>query len=310
MKPMTPEQIRGNWATLLLAWDEQGALDLPRVADEIDRILAFGVDGIYCFGSAGEFHVTEEAEFDAVARLLAEKCEAAGTPFQIGASHMSPTISLARIRRGADLAPAAFQVILPDWVPVSDEEARIFLEMAAEAAGGIGLVLYNPPHAKRVLVPAEIGRLADAVPALVGVKTGGGDDAWYDAFRREAGRLSLFVPGHSLASRVPHGADGAYSNVACLHPGGAQRWWDLIQTDPSSALDWERRIQRVLFEIVLPLAQKGHHNNCACDRFMAVLGGWADVGRRMRPPYLGIPPELADRARPLAAEILPEFFER
>jgi 4-hydroxy-tetrahydrodipicolinate synthase len=308
MQPMHAEQIHGNWATLLLAWDENGALDLPRVADEIDRILAFDVDGIYCFGSAGEFHVTDEAEFDAVARLLAEKCEAASAPFQIGASHMSPQISLARLRRNAGLAPAAFQVILPDWFAVSDEEARIFLEMAAEAAGGVGLVLYNPPHAKRVLAPAEIGRLAAAVPALVGLKTGGGDDAWYDAFRREAGRLSLFVPGHTLASRVPHGADGAYSNVACLHPGAAQWWWNLIQANPSSALEWEQRIQRVLFEIVLPLARKGAYNNCACDRFMAVLGGWADVGRRMRPPYRGIPPEEADRVRPLAAEILPEFF--
>ncbi|MCF7837846.1 MAG: hypothetical protein K9N49_04380 [Candidatus Marinimicrobia bacterium] len=58
MKPMKPEQIRGNWATLLLAWNEHGALDLPRVAVEIARVPAFDANGIYGFGSAGEFHVT------------------------------------------------------------------------------------------------------------------------------------------------------------------------------------------------------------------------------------------------------------
>ena len=36
MKPLTSEQIRGNWATLLSAWNADDSLDLGRVAAEID----------------------------------------------------------------------------------------------------------------------------------------------------------------------------------------------------------------------------------------------------------------------------------
>lgn len=39
-------------------------------------------------------------------------------------------------------------------------------------------------------------------------------------------KLSVIVPGHHLATGFAYGVGtGAYSNVACLSPKGAQRWW-------------------------------------------------------------------------------------
>jgi dihydrodipicolinate synthase/N-acetylneuraminate lyase len=99
---------------LLLAWNRDGSLDADRVADEIDALIRFRVDGIYCNGTAGEFHTLTEDEFDTIVELLAQRCESAGMPFQIGVSQMSPQLSLDRLRRSVPLAPSAFQVILPD----------------------------------------------------------------------------------------------------------------------------------------------------------------------------------------------------
>ncbi|MDW6066347.1 hypothetical protein SAZ11_62100 [Streptomyces sp. FXJ1.4098] len=44
-------------------------------------------------------------------------------------------------------------MILPDWVPLSDDEVVRFLVGAAETAGDVPLVLYNPPHAKTQVPP-------------------------------------------------------------------------------------------------------------------------------------------------------------
>ena len=154
MKPLRSDQIRGNWATLLPAWNDDDSLDVARVAGEIDVLVGINVDGIYSSGTAGEFHTLTEDEFDRVAELLAERCERSRVPFQIGVSQMSAQISLERLRRSVALAPGAVQVILPDWFPVSETEAADFLGRMAEVAEGIGLVLYNPPHAKRVLRPS------------------------------------------------------------------------------------------------------------------------------------------------------------
>ena len=308
MKPLAPDEIRGNWATLLSAWNADQSLDLARVADQIDVLIAMRVDGVYSHGTAGEFHAQTEDEFDSVARCLAEKCNAAGMPFQIGVGHMSAQISLERLRRTIPLSPSAVQVILPDWFPLTDDEAVVFLERLADAADGIGLVLYNPPHAKRVLVPEEVGRLARRVPALIGLKTAGGGDAWFAAMRRHIGHLSVFVPGHLLASGVLRGAQGSYSNVACLNPAAAQRWSDQMRTDMQAARELETRLRRFMSEYIEPLITTQRYCNAACDRLMAVMGGWADVGERMRWPYRSIPAAEAERLRPAAARLIPEFF--
>ncbi len=309
MQALTANQIRGNWATLLSVWNDEDSLDLGRVAAQIEALIEIGVDGIYSNGTAGEFHAQTEEEFDRISMCLAERCEAAGMPFQIGVSHMSAQISRERLRRIVPLAPAAVQVILPDWFPLTDEEAVTFLEQMAEVAAGIGLVLYNPPHAKRVLGPEQVGRLAARVPALVGWKTAGGDDGWWSEMRQHGQRLSVFVPGHTLASGMQRGAHGAYSNVACLNPRAAQRWTDRMRTDLSGALELEQRLQRFMGQYIRPFITEQGYCNAACDRFLALLGGWADVGQRMRWPYRAIPRAEAERIRPLARDLLPEFLE-
>jgi dihydrodipicolinate synthase/N-acetylneuraminate lyase len=310
MKPLTSSRIRGNWTTLLSTWNTEDTLDLTRVAAEIDTLIEMQVDGIYSNGTAGEFHTQTEAEFDRISECLAEKCNTAEMPFQIGVSHMSAQISLERLRRIVPLSPSAVQVILPDWFPVTDNEAITFLERMAEAASGIGLVLYNPPHAKRLLTPEEVQRLNERVPALIGLKTAGGDDTWFASMRQHIPHLSVFVPGHLLASGIQRGARGAYSNVACLNPAAAQRWTNQIQTDMTAALELETRLRRFMDEYIAPFIVQGGYCNAACDRFMAMLGGWADVGDRMRWPYRSIPSDEVERIRPVAQQLIPEFMRK
>ena len=171
MKPLSHDTLRGNWATLLLATDKQGKIDFSRQSDEIDILIASKPNGIYSNGTAGEFYSQNRDEFIRISQLLAEKCEAAGTAFQIGTSHPCAQESLARLELVRDLKPGAIQVILPDWFPVNDREAVRFLTTMAEEADGIPLVLYNPPHAKRELTPDEWAMLKRHVPGLIGVKT-------------------------------------------------------------------------------------------------------------------------------------------
>lgn len=248
MKPLSHDTLRGNWATLLLATDKQGKIDFSRQSDEIDILIASKPNGIYSNGTAGEFYSQNRDEFVRISQLLAEKCEAAGTAFQIGASHPCAQESLARLELVRDLKPGAIQVILPDWFPVNDREAIRFLTTMAEKADGIPLVLYNPPHAKRELTPAEWAMLKRHVPGLIGVKTNDKNSSpkWYEQVASHTTGLAVFVPGHHLATGVRLGAAGAYSNVACLNPFAAQRWYELTLTDMAAALELEGRIQQFM----------------------------------------------------------------
>ena len=238
--------------------------------------------------------------------MLAERCQAHSMPFQIGATHTSPQLALQRVRRAARLRPGALQVILADWYPLSDPEAIDCLARFAEAADGIGLVLYNPPHAKRVLDPEAWGRIAAAVPALVGTKVGG-NDAWYAAMRQHAPRLSLFVPGHQLATARRCGAHGSYSNVACLSPAGAARWYRQMSADPAAALDLQKRLQAFFARYIRPLIDRDHYSNAAVDKLLAAAGDWAPVGTRLRWPYRSIDRQIVQQLRTAVAAELPEL---
>jgi dihydrodipicolinate synthase/N-acetylneuraminate lyase len=309
MFPLSATDIAGNWATVLLPLNADDFIDWARVEIQIATLIEAGVNGIYTNGTTGEFWSQSEAEYDRLSGLVAERCERVGMPFQIGACHVSPQLTLERVRRARDLNPGAIQITLPDWWPPNHAEAIAALKRFAEAAAPVGLVLYNPPHAKRVLTPADFGQLKKAVPEIVGVKVAGGDAKWYEAMRSEMTGLSVFVPGHHLATGLKLGAHGSYSNVACLHPRGAQVWFESMQGAPTAAIDLERRIQDFMNRYIVPFRDVHGFSNFALDKLLAAIGRWANVGTRVRWPYCSIPLSEANRLRPIALEMLPEILE-
>lgn len=93
-----------------------------------------------------------------------------------------------------------------------------------------------------------------------------------------------------------------------MSPAAAQRWTDQTQVDLPGALQLERRLQRSFADYITPFIERDGYSSAACDRLLARIGGWCDVGERMRWPYRAIPAGDAERLRPLARGLIPEFF--
>ena len=298
--------LRGTWGTVLLPIRPDQSIDFDLLDAELDVLFKVGLAGVYTCGTAGEFHALDEGEFDHLSEVVAEKSKRAGVAFQIGASHMSGQICVSRIRRARPLAPAAIQVILPDWLPLSPVEVNRAVEGMVAAASPVPVVLYNPRHAKTVCSAGQLAALANELPGLVGVKVGG-DDAFFSDLHAAAPTLSIFGPGHELA-RVRHlGAVGSYSNVACLEPSGAVRWEGQMDNDPSGADALGERILAFFAHHILPLRSDGY-SDTALDKTLAAIGGWAPIGTRVRWPYSSVPDEVVDEIAPIARATLPELF--
>ena len=307
MVSLHSSEIRGTWGTVLLPINTDDSIDYVRLTEQVDVFLRSGVDGIYTNGTAGEFYSQTEAEFDRVCEIVATRAAARNVPFQLGASHYSPQITLERVQRARGLHPGAIQVILPDWLKVGNDEAVAFLSRIATAAAPIGIVLYNPPHAKRVLEPADLAKLRAAVPGLIGVKVGDGAASWYAAMRLLLPDFSVFVPGHHLATGYLQGANGSYSNIACLQPKGAVRWWGLMQTDPLAALAIERKILGFFREHLAPLAAQGF-SGPAIDKLLCAAGRWCPFNTRLRWPYRYLGHETALKLSSVVRTAIPELF--
>ena len=308
MKPLKTGEIFGNWVTVFLPIEDDESINYEKLSHQIDLLISMEVNGIYSNGTAGEFYNQTEEEFDKINSLLAGKCNAAGQPFQIGCNHMSPKLSLERIRRAVQLRPGAIQVILPDWFPPSFSEIIKFLSLVCEAAGEIGIVLYNPPHAKIKLSPRDYQNIKAMGIPIVGCKTAGGDEVWYEEMKK-INDFSVFVPGSRLATGIRLGAHGAYSNVACLHPKVAQRWYESMFHNPEDALEMETRIQLFIRRHIVPLMTEKKYSDPAIDKLLASLTGWANSGPRLRWPYQGVPEGEIAPVRESCKKLLPEFFE-
>jgi dihydrodipicolinate synthase/N-acetylneuraminate lyase len=89
MQPLSSDEIRGIWRTVLLPIRSDEGIDYQRLSDEIDQMIGVGLDGLYTNGSAGEFHAQTGEEFDHVSQIATERCEKAGVPFQISVSALN-----------------------------------------------------------------------------------------------------------------------------------------------------------------------------------------------------------------------------
>jgi len=148
------------------------------------------------------------------------------------------------------------------------------------------------------------------IPTLEGLKVfdQNANPEWYARLRENSSGLSIFIPGHRLATGIKGGAHGSYSNMACLNPFAAQRWYDLLKEDIDAGLELEQRIGKFMEQYIHPLISQHRYSNQACDRFLALLGGWADIGDKLRWPYRSVPAEYVNEIKPAAIELIPEFF--
>ncbi|MEM7025272.1 MAG: dihydrodipicolinate synthase family protein [Pseudomonadota bacterium] len=298
-------QIEGVWATMLCRIDIDGEIDLAAIDEQVEAYATAGCNGVYSGGTAAEIHSQSEVQFQEISTLFAAAARRHHLPFQIGATHPLATGSLGRAAFAATLAPDAIQVTLPDWTQLDTDGVHRFMIRVAEAAEGVPLVLYNPPHARTLLSPEQLDALIARMPDLVGLKCGGGDAAWYAAMAPVLKRISVFIQGHCYASGRAMGAHGSYSNMACLNPTTAVAWAAMA---PDAALALEARIAHFMEEAIAPVLARGLPG-FACDKAMAAAGFWTHITPRLLWPQTGAIDADVARIAEATHRHIPEFAE-
>ncbi len=306
--PKRAPDIYGNWATLLLPISNNNEIDWEVLEHEIDVLLAAKLNGIYSNGTAGEFYAQTMTEYKQVQTMLSKACLRHTVPFQIGASFPTLPEMLERIEFAKTLSPTAIQIIIPDCFPLSSKELCMYFSKIQEISDGFRFILYAPPHAKTKLLPRDIRMLMEQFSCLVGLKLAGGDADWYQEMQSCMEELAIFIPGHHLASAVSQGAHGAYSNVSCISPVQAQKWYDLMLRDMHKALIIEKEIRNFMDRKILPFIQSGYSNQ-ACDKALAYMTGWCKgMTSKLRFPYRGIAPKELLNCKKHMHEMLKNFF--
>lgn len=312
MDRLKAEDLKGIWAGMTMAWDEDYSFDEETYAKNIERMLKADIHGMYTTGSTGEFYVLEFDEFKRMVDIEAELCGKAGMPLQIGccSDATSKTLRLLEYAAGKKEVGAA-QVNIPYWMELTDRELLQFFKDLYSACPDLPLVHYNIPRSKRFLTGPDYQKVLEAAPNLIGVKftfaaSHFGD--LQDAIIMNPG-LSFFVGENVLVSGMLIGACGCYSSMIATDPGymldlyakaADHRWDEAVEMQRHLAVfmqasfDFINERDEVLMDPVF-------------DKGLAVAAGCLLGHQRCRPPYIGWSDETVKLLREWLKEKYPEF---
>jgi 4-hydroxy-tetrahydrodipicolinate synthase len=200
--------------------DDASAVSEPRLRAYCDFLIKSGVDGLFAFGTTGEWPLCTEAERAFGARIIVEQARGrVPVIIHAGAHDTEQAIRLATGARevGAD----AVSLITPPFFPLDDAALFDHFMAVARAVQGFPVFLYNiPEYAGNDISPELLRRVAMKADNVIGLKYSGNTLELLREYRRSTGTgFSLFSGNDIFAlPGLREGADGLVSGNASARP--------------------------------------------------------------------------------------------
>ncbi|OIO96871.1 MAG: hypothetical protein AUK03_03310 [Anaerolineae bacterium CG2_30_64_16] len=288
---LTSDTLKGVWAAVTLPWHEDLSLDEVAFRENLQRLIAARVHGIYTTGSTGEFYALDWDEFRHMVDLFTGAVSASGIPIQVGCA-ADDTRDICRqieyaFRAGAD----GVQVVLPYWMELTDREILQFFRDVVAASAGLPIIHYNITRAKNYLGGGDYRRILEVAPNLIGVKFAfaGTHFGQLQNALQMCPEIAFFVAENLLVTGMQMGIRGSYSSVVCMNPQYMLKMFGLAEARKwDEALDMQMYLVRFFRGLGGILDEMGAGGiDPVCDKGMSVASSMFTGHQRTRPPYIG-----------------------
>ena len=190
--------------------DPEQTVNHDELRNQVERLLAGGVHGLFPFGTNGEGYILSVKEKEAILETVIDQVKGR-VPVYAGTGCISTADTIRMSRRAEELGADMLSIITPSFALASQKELYDhYVEVAKHV--NIPIILYNiPPRTGNRLLPETVQALCRDVDVIVGAKDSSGDLDNLKAYIRMTKELSK--PTAILA-----GNDGAI--LTCLKEGG------------------------------------------------------------------------------------------
>lgn len=190
--------------------DPEQTVNYDELRNQVERLLAGGVHGLFPFGTNGEGYILSMKEKEAILETVIDQVKGR-VPVYAGTGCISTADTIRMSRRAEELGANMLSIITPSFALASQKELYDhYVEVAKHV--NIPIILYNiPPRTGNRLLPETVQALCRDVDVIVGAKDSSGDLDNLKAYIRMTKELSK--PTAILA-----GNDGAI--LTCLKEGG------------------------------------------------------------------------------------------
>ena len=278
----------GIFPPVTTPFDTAGDIAPLQFRQNIERLLAEGVNGVVVAGSTGEAALLDA---DEQRRLVGIAREAItnGAWLIAGTGGESTRETIALSRAAAAAGADAILVRPPSYYSAALTPATLALHFRAVAdASPVPVIVYNiPKYTHLALAPALLQELASH-ERIIGVKDSSGDPKSVAAYREAVPQWTVVVGGASLLfTAMELGCQGGIVGVACFAPALClQLVREFARGDRTAARAVQERITPLDKEIVGKLGPAG---------VKAAMDAVGLYGGPPRPPL--VPLSAADRER-------------
>jgi dihydrodipicolinate synthase/N-acetylneuraminate lyase len=275
----------GILATCVVPWDEDGRFIERLFVDQVERLLR-ETPQLYIFGTAGEGYAVSDRQFEQVARVFHDAMRAAGAEPMVGLISLSLPTIVERIELARRIGVRLFQISLPSWGPLTDEETRAFFGEVCGRFDDCRFLHYNLLRTKRLIAPEFYGELAEAHPNLVATKNSTDALGRLLDLQRLAPELQHFFNETGYAFARPWGECGLLASVSTIHWGLCRKFAVAGECGDAATLHELHGEIRELTRALLAAAGPDVHIDAAFDK---LLWRWHDARfpLRLLPPYRG-----------------------
>lgn len=208
---MNNPAIKGIITPIITPMNPDESVNLPELRNQIERQIAGGVHGIFCFGTNGEGYILSTQEKEEILEATIDQVKGR-VPVYAGTGCISTRDTIYMSRRAQELGADVLSIITPSFAAASQKELYDhYCEVAKHV--DLPIVLYNiPPRTGNKLLPETVQALCRDVDVIVGAKDSSGDIENLKAYIRLTRELDKDVA-------ILAGNDGAI--LTCLKEGGA-----------------------------------------------------------------------------------------
>lgn len=165
-------EIRGIIVPILTPMREDESIDESALRQEIERLLANGVHGLFPLGTNGEGYLLSEEEKERVLSVCVEQVHGR-VPVYAGTGMISTRDTIRLSQKAVALGADVLSIVTPYYAAASQEELyEHYRTIARHVAAPI--LLYNiPARTGNALAPVTVERLS-GIDNIVGIKDSSG----------------------------------------------------------------------------------------------------------------------------------------
>jgi 4-hydroxy-tetrahydrodipicolinate synthase len=206
----------GIWVPVVTPFTHAGAVDEPRLAGLVRKLVDAGIHGLVVCATTGEAATLDDTEKALVLRTVRDAC--GDVPVVMGVSGVSPHDVARQCKTWGAQRIAGFLVPPPSYVRPSQPGLLAFYAEVAAAARPLPTIVYDIPYRTGVELELATLRALARIDGIRALKDCGGDARKTQALIADGQLQVLAGEDHQIFTTLCQGGSGAIAASAHLHP--------------------------------------------------------------------------------------------